>query len=64
MNALRIRLATCLAPLCAALTLAPAAAQVPVDDGGVPLADYESIGAQTPPVGNADIPLLSQSELQ
>ena len=64
MNALRIRLAIGLAPLCAALTLAPAAAQVPVDDGGTPLADYESIGSQTPPAGNADIPLLSQTELQ
>ena len=64
MNALRIRLATGLAPLCVALALAPAAAQVPVDDGGASLADYESIGAQTPPEGIGDIPLLSQTELQ
>jgi hypothetical protein len=64
MNAQRIRLATGLAPLCAALVLAPAAAQVPVDDSGASLADYESIGTQTPTAGNADIPLLTQSDLQ
>ena len=63
MNALRIRLARNLAPLCAVLTLTPAAAQVPVDDGGAPLADYESIEVQ-PLAGDEDIPLLSATELQ
>ena len=63
MNALRTRLAKSIAPLCAALALAPAAAQVPVDDGGAPIADYETIGAQTPAV-SGDFPLLSQTELQ
>ena len=63
MNALRIRLPGSLAALCAALMLVPAAAQVPVDDGGAPLADYESPAAQAP-AGNGDIPLLSQTELQ
>ncbi len=64
MNALRIRLSTSLAPLCVALAMAPAAAQVPVDDGGTALADYESIGEQTQQEVTGDIPLLSQSELQ
>jgi hypothetical protein len=63
MNTLRIRLATSLAPLCAALMLAPASAQVPVDGDGAPLADYETFGTPAP-AGNEDIPLLSQSELQ
>ncbi len=63
MNALRIRISTSLVPLLAAIAMAPAAAQVPVDDGGKPLADYESLEPDTS-AGNEDIPLLTRTELQ
>ena len=63
MNAQCKRLTISLLPLLAALAAAPGAAQVPVDDSGAPLADYESFEAEAP-AGNEDIPLLTQSELQ
>ncbi|MDH3587138.1 MAG: DUF3300 domain-containing protein [Gammaproteobacteria bacterium] len=66
MNALRIRLSTRLVPAIAALAaivVTPAVAQVPVDDGGAPLADYESFEPDSP-AGNEDIPLLTRTELQ
>lgn len=59
----RARLPISLLPLFAALALAPAAAQVPVDDSGAPLADYESFEPDAA-AGNEDIPLLTQGELQ
>ena len=63
MNALFDRFPISLVPLIAVLAAAPAAAQVPVDDSGAPLADYESFdpGMQS---GDEDIPLLTQAELQ
>jgi len=63
MNALRIRISTSLVPLLAALVMAPATAQVPVDDSGAPLADYESFDGDAA-AGNQDIPLLTRAELQ
>ena len=63
MNALFERFPVSLVPLIAALAVAPAAAQVPVDDSGAPLADYESFEPGTP-AGDEDIPLLTQTELQ
>ena len=63
MNALRTRLPFTLLPLIAALAATPVAAQVPVDDSGVPLADYESFEPETA-AGDEDIPLLSETELQ
>ena len=63
MKALNARFPLCLVPLIAVLAAAPAAAQVPVDDDGAPLADFESFDFTTP-AGNEDIPLLTQTELQ
>lgn len=66
MNALRIRLSTRLVPAIAALAAiaaTPAIAQVPVDDDGAPLADYESFEPEAT-AGNEDIPLLTRTELQ
>ena len=63
MKALYARIPIRLVPLIAVLAAAPAAAQVPVDDSGAPLADYESFDSATP-AGNEDIPLLTQTELQ
>ena len=63
MNALHARFPISLVALLAALAAAPAAAQVPVDDDGAPLASYESFEAGTA-AGNEDIPLLTQTELQ
>jgi len=63
MKALHARIPIRLVPLIAVLAAAPAAAQVPVDDSGAPLAEYESFDPGTP-AGNEDIPLLTQTELQ
>ena len=63
MNALFKRLPASILALFAALAISPAGAQVPVDDNGTPLADYESFEPESP-VGGEDIPLLSQTELQ
>lgn len=63
MNALFERFPVSLVPLIAALAFAPAAAQVPVDDSGAPLAEYESFEPGAP-AGDEDIPLLTQTELQ
>jgi len=63
MNALNARFPISLVPLIALLAAVPAAAQVPVDDNGAPLADYESFESGTS-AGNEDIPLLQQTELQ
>ena len=63
MNAQRTRLFPSLLPLLAALAVTPVGAQVPVDDSGAPLADYESFEPEAQ-AGNEDIPLLTQSELQ
>jgi hypothetical protein len=66
MNALRTRLCNRLVPAIAALSaiaVTPALAQVPVDDSGAPLADYESFVPDMP-AGNEDIPLLTGAELQ
>jgi pyruvate/2-oxoglutarate dehydrogenase complex dihydrolipoamide acyltransferase (E2) component len=63
MKTLRARLPMSLLPLLAALAVTPAGAQVPVDDSGAPLADYESFEPEAP-AGNEDIPLLTQGELQ
>ena len=63
MNALRTRLPFTLLPLIAALAATPVVAQVPVDDSGTPLADYESFEPEAA-AGNEDIPLLSEAELQ
>jgi hypothetical protein len=66
MNALRTRLSNRLVPAIAALSalaVTPAFAQVPVDDSGAPLADYESFEPDMP-AGNEDIPLLTGAELQ
>jgi hypothetical protein len=63
MNALRIRLSTRLVALFAAVAVTPVIAQVPVDDSGTPLADYESFEPDAP-AGNEDIPLLTRTELQ
>ena len=63
MNALHAQFPIRLVALIAVLAAAPATAQVPVDDDGAPLADYESFEPGTP-AGNEDIPLLTQSELQ
>jgi hypothetical protein len=63
MNALHYRLPASMLALFAALAIAPAGAQVPVDDSGAPLADYESFEPESS-VGGEDIPLLSQTELQ
>jgi hypothetical protein len=49
--------------LLAALALTPANAQVPVDDSGIPLADYESFEPDGR-ADNEDIPLLTRGELQ
>ncbi len=63
MNALRYKYSISLLALLVAGYAAPAAAQVPVDAGGEPLANYESMdeGATD---GNEQIPLLTQTELQ
>ena len=63
MNALFNRLSISLVPLVAAIVVAPASAQVPVDDSGAPLAEYESLSPE-PAAGNEGIPLLTSSELQ
>lgn len=63
MNALLYRLPASTLALLAALVIAPAGAQVPVDDSGAPLADYESFEPESS-VGGEDIPLLSRTELQ
>jgi hypothetical protein len=63
MNALHIRLSTRLVALFATIAVMPANAQVPVDDSGAPLADYESFEPDTLS-GNEDIPLLTRTELQ
>ena len=63
MKALYARIPISLVAMIAALAAAPAVAQVPVDDDGAPLADYESFDSGTP-AGNEDIPLLTQTELQ
>ena len=63
MNALFERFPVSLVALIATLAFAPVAAQVPVDDSGAPLADYESFEPGTP-AGGEDIPLLTQTELQ
>ncbi len=63
MNAKRTRLTSRLLPLLAALAVTPVGAQVPVDDSGAPLADYESFEPDAQ-AGNEDIPLLTQPELQ
>jgi hypothetical protein len=63
MKTLRARLPISLLPLLAALAATPAGAQVPVDDSGAPLADYESFEPDGT-AGNEDIPLLAQGELQ
>ena len=66
MNALRIKLSRCLVPsiaALAALAAATAVAQVPVDDSGNPVADYESFAPDSA-AGNEDIPLLTRTELQ
>ena len=55
MNALHHRLPASILALFAALAISPAGAQVPVDDSGAPLADYESfepessVGGPLPP---------------
>jgi len=63
MNALRYKYSISLLALLVAGYAAPAAAQVPVDASGEPLANYESMdeGATD---GNEQIPLLTQTELQ
>ena len=63
MKALYARFPLCLVSLIAVLAAGPAAAQVPVDDDGAPLADYESFDSAAP-AGNEDIPLLTQTDLQ
>ena len=63
MKTLRARLPISLLPLIAALAAMPAGAQVPVDDSGTPLADYEPFESGAA-AGNEDIPLLTQGELQ
>ncbi len=63
MNALYARFPISLVLPFALAAAAPVAAQVPVDDSGAPLADYESFEPGTP-AGNEDIPLLAQTELQ
>ena len=63
MKTLRARLPLNLLPLLAALAVTPAGAQVPVDDSGTPLADYESFEADGTR-GSEDIPLLTRGELQ
>ena len=63
MNALHIRLSTRLVALFATIAVTPSTAQVPVDDSGTPLADYESFEPDTRS-GNEDIPLLTRTELQ
>ena len=63
MKALYARFPIRLVALIAVLAAASAAAQVPVDDSGAPLADYESFDPASP-AGNEDIPLLTQTELQ
>jgi hypothetical protein len=63
MKALYARFPIRLVALIAVLAAASAAAQVPVDDSGAPLADYESFDPASP-AGNENIPLLTQTELQ
>jgi hypothetical protein len=63
MKTLRARHPISLLPLLAALAAMPAGAQVPVDDSGAPLADYESFEPEAI-AGNEEIPLLTQGELQ
>lgn len=63
MNALLKRLPASILALFTALAIFPVGAQVPVDDSGVPLADYESFEPEAP-VGGEDVPLLSRTELQ
>jgi hypothetical protein len=63
MNALFNKLPASILALFTALAISPAGAQVPVDDSGAPLADYESFEPESA-VGGEDIPLLSQTELQ
>ena len=63
MKNLRARHPISLLPLLAVLAAMPAGAQVPVDDSGAPLADYESFEPESI-AGNEEIPLLTQGELQ
>ena len=63
MNALFHKLPASILALFTALAISPAGAQVPVDDSGAPLADYESFEPESS-VGGEDIPLLSRTELQ
>ena len=66
MNALRITLSHRLVSAIAALSAfaaATAIAQVPVDDSGNPVAEYESFEPDSP-AGNEGIPLLTRTELQ
>jgi hypothetical protein len=63
MKTLRARLPISLLPFLAALAVAPAGAQAPVDGSGMPLADFESFEPEGT-AGNEDIPLLTHGELQ
>ena len=63
MNALRYNYSITLLTLLVAGYAGPAAAQVPVDDSGAPLATYEPMD-EGAPEGNEQIPLLTRTELQ
>ena len=63
MNALKFRLSTRIVTAIAVVVAVPAFAQVPVDESGAPLADYESFEPDAT-TGNEDIPLLTEMELQ
>jgi hypothetical protein len=63
MNALRFRNSIWLLASLAAGYASSAAAQVPVDSSGEPLATYESMD-EGPTEGNEQIPLLTRTELQ
>lgn len=63
MNVIIRSVAISLVTLIASVFLATANAQVPVDDGGRAMADYEPLGG-TETTGEEDIPLLTRAELQ
>ena len=63
MNALNFKLSTRMVTAIAVIVAVPASAQVPVDESGAPLANYESFEPDAA-AGNEDIPLLTQTELQ
>ena len=63
MNALRYNYSISLIAVLLAVFAGPAAAQVPVDDSGAPLATYEPMD-EGATAGNEQIPLLTRTELQ